>query len=94
MFLETALALVGIGFAIGAAATWVLAVRPLDKTLAEIRLAQRRAVRSEVYRVAARREHLGTPYIRHATLPPELEEAIAGVVDEHNASRRALEVVQ
>lgn len=64
MFLETAIALFCLGFIVGVLATYLRAVRPLERELAEIRLEQRRELKRALYRAGAQQRHLGTPYIR------------------------------
>jgi len=101
MFLETAVAVFLLGWLVAFAFLYLVNIRPLERQLNDMHRKQLREMRQRAYRAELRRAHLaslktvhkGTPYIS----PPgsELERIlvdIAGVVDDHNGSRKAPEL--
>lgn len=105
MFLETALALVVLGLVSGIVFTFLVAVLPLERHIRDMRRDEIRAMRErrEAHQAGTYRAqlHKGTPYIPPKPAPlellladiadPNLEQRI---MDDHNGSRKALEVVQ
>ena len=87
MFTETILAVFLLGALVAFTFVWFATVRPLERQLRDIHIANLRASRQRLYRAQVRRQHLGTPYIAPAATG--FEKLMADISDNDRWSRKA-----
>src|SRR4029079_12389799 len=99
MFTETIIAAFLLGAIVGGTYIWVMCFRPVAKQLRSMEYRNLRTERQRLYRAEYRRQHLGPPYIAQPrngtarTFEYVLNDT-PYLVDDHNGSRKALEVVR